>query len=434
MQMNRRNFIKASAGAAIAAGALGLPYIARATGTPAKIVIVGGGTGGATAAKYLRIMDPSLEVTIVEKNPTYHTCFLSNEVLSGDRTLESLEFGYDGLKKHGVTVVQGEVTGIDEKAKQIKLADGKTLPYDRAIVSPGVSFKYEEVEGYDESMIEKIPHAWKAGPQTTILRKQLEEMKDGGVVIIVPPVDPFRCPPGPYERACQIAMYLKDHKPKSKILILDPKEKFSKFGLFTQAWKELYGYGTDNSLIEWMPPSKQGKLVRVDAATMTLVAGDMEDEHKGDVINIIPPQKAGQVAFAMGLTEGDWCPVNKQTFESTKVPGVYVIGDAAIATEMPKSAYAANSQAKVCAAAIVAALSGKEMVDPSYVNTCYSVLGKDYGISVAAVYRYNKEENVIASVKDSGGLSPENATPAQRKREVEYAYSWFKNITADMFS
>jgi len=434
MTMTRRGFLKATAAGA-AVGAAGLPHIAKAGGGK-KVVVIGGGAGGAVAAKYIKMMDASIDVTLVEKNPDYHTCFLSNEVLSGDRTIESLHFTYKGLEARGIKVVKGKATGLDAANKTVMVGSDK-LPYDRLVVSPGVDYKWEAIEGYSAEVAEtKIPHAWKAGPQTVMLRKQLEAMKDGGTVIIVAPPNPFRCPPGPYERASQIAHYLKQHKPKSKIVLLDAKEKFSKFGLFRQGWEKLYGFNPDKNdggFIKWAPPSEGGKVIAVRAKENIVVAGDMEDEHKGDVINIIPPQKAGKVAFDMGLVDGDWCPINKRTFESTLVAGVHVIGDASVATKMPKSAYAANSQAKVCAAAIVAALNGKEMVDPSYVNTCYSILGEDYGISVAAVYRYNKEKDLIAGVEGAGGLTPMDASAEDHKREVTYAYSWFRNITQDMF-
>jgi len=426
--ITRRSFLKASAATAAAVSMVGAPHVARAAGQ--KVVIVGGGTGGATAAKYLRMADASIEVTMIEKNANYHTCYLSNEVLSGDRTIDSIKFGYDGLKAHGVNIVIDEVTGIDPAAKKVTTKGNGDFSYDRLIVAPGVSLKYDTIDGYDETVAETITHAWKAGPQTVTLRKQLEAMKDGGTVAIAAPPNPFRCPPGPYERASQIAMYLQKHKPKSKVIILDAKEKFSKQGLFTQAWTELYGYGTDNSMIEWRPASAEGKVTGVDAANNTAISGEMGTETKADVLNIIPAQKAGAIAFAADLVDDSgWCPVNKKTFESTKHAGVYVIGDACIATKMPKSGYAANSQAKVCATAIVAAFQGKEMVTPSYLNTCYSIVGENYGISVAAVYRL--EGDIIKKV--SGGLTPKDASAAQRKREMMYAHSWFKNITADIF-
>ena len=432
MSITRRSFLKATAGSVAAAGVSGFPYIANA-GAGKNVVVIGGGAGGAIAAKYIKMMDASIDVTLIEKNQDYHSCFLSNEVLSGDRTLESLRFGYKGLENRGIKVVFGEAEAVDLDKKQVKVA-GNDIPFDRLVVSPGVDFKWDAIDGYSAEVAEKIPHAWKAGPQTTILRKQLEDMKDGGTVVISAPPNPFRCPPGPYERACQIAHYLKQHKPKSKVIILDAKDKFSKQGLFTQGWKDLYGFGTDDSLIEWRSAAEQGKVVGVDADGMAVIAGDMEDSHKADVINIIPPQKAGKIAFAIeGLVDGDWCPVDKATFESSKVPGVHVIGDASDAAKMPKSAYAANSQGKVCAAAVVSALQGKDMPDPTYVNTCYSILGEDYGISVAAVYRYSKDDNMIKGVEGAGGLSPSDASAEDRKREVEYAYSWFRNIIEDMF-
>lgn len=428
--MNRRHFIRITASATAAASLMSFPFIVRGAGK--QVVIIGGGAGGATAARYIRELDDSIEVTLIEPKEHYHTCFMSNEVLSGERSIESIQFNYQGLTKHGVKVIPSRATAIDPEAKKVTLENGDSVSYERLIVSPGIDFKWDAIEGYDQKVSEKIPHAWQAGPQTQTLRQQLEAMKDGGSVIIAPPDNPFRCPPGPYERASQIAMYLKQHKPKSKILILDAKEAFSKQGLFTQGWKKLYGYGSDNSMIEWLPPSKQGKVVRVDANSMTVYAGEFEDAHKADVINIIPPQTAGKIALDSGLADDSgWCPVDKKTFESTRHKNIHVLGDASIATKMPKSAYAANSQAKVCAAAIVAALQGKEMGTPSYVNTCYSIVGADYGISVAAVYQL--QEDTITPVEGAGGLTPSDASAETLKREVAYAHSWFKNITHEMF-
>ena len=423
-EITRRNFVKL-AGAATAVGVLGFPHIAKAAGK--RVVIVGGGVGGSTAAKYLRMMDPSIEVTLIEKNANYHTCFMSNEVLSGERTLDSIKFGYDGVKGHGVKVVTDEVTAIDPVAKKVTTKGGQTFEYDRAIVSPGVSFKFEAIEGYSAEVAATIPHAWKAGPQTATLRKQLEAMKDGGVVVICAPPNPFRCPPGPYERASQIAMYLQESKPKSKVIILDPKDKFSKQGLFTKAW-EHFKYN-----IEWVKGAEDGGVGRIDAKTLTAYGKNGLSEVKADVLNVIPPQKAGKIAFAADLVDGDWCPVDKVTFESKKHKDIHVIGDAAVATKMPKSGYAANSQAKVCAAAVVDMLNGRTPGTPSYVNTCYSIAGKDYGFSVAAVYRYNAEADEIAGVKDAGGLTPADASAEDLRREVGYAHSWFNNITHDVF-
>lgn len=426
MKITRRGFIQAT-GAATAAGMAGVPYLA--LGASKKVVVVGGGTGGATAAKYIKRADPSIDVTLIEANKHYFTCYMSNEVLSGDRTLDSIKFGYDGLAGHGVKVVHDMVTGIDAGKKTVTTKGGQSFNYDRCVVAPGIDFKWEAIEGYDADVAETVTHAWKAGPQTATLRKQLEAMKDGGTVIIAPPPNPFRCPPGPYERTSQIAMYLKQHKPKSKILILDPKDKFSKQGLFTGAWKKMYGYGTDNSMITWVNGAGGGKIESVDAGAMEVQAE--VEAFKGDVINIIPPQKAGKIAFAAGLTKGDWCPVDLQTFESTIHPGIHVIGDASIAKGMPKSGYAANSEAKVCAAAVAAMLNGQPAPVPSYVNTCYSIAGEDYGFSVAAVYRLADDKSKINKV--SGGLTPGDASAETLAREVKYAHSWFKNITDDIF-
>ena len=439
-RITRRNFLK-STGAVGAVGAVGLagfPQIAAAMkhGGGKKVVVVGGGIGGATCARYLKMADMGIDVTLVEPKANYHTCFMSNEVLSGDRPIESIRFGYDQLVKEGINVVKDSVTAIDSNAKKITTAGGNTLAYDRCVVAPGIDFKWETIEGYDPAVAESIPHAWQAGPQTATLRKQLETMKDGGTVVICPPPNPFRCPPGPYERASLIAKYLQAQRPKSKILILDAKAKFSKQGLFTQGWEKLYGYGTDNSLIEWISSEQTvGGIASVDAKAMT-VTTKFGDTHKADVLNVIPAQKAGKIAFAAGLTDGDWCPVDKATFESTIVPGVHVIGDASIATKMPKSGYSANTQAKVCAAAVVAMLNGDEPGTPSWINTCYSIVGKDYGISVAAVYRLGEDDKggqIIDTVKGAGGLTPSDASQQQLKREVAYAHSWFNNITKDVF-
>jgi len=422
-KINRRNFIKIAGGAA-AVSAIGFPAIAAAAGKK-QVVIVGGGTAGATAAKYIRRADDSVEVTLIEPNEHYYTCYLSNEVLGGSRKLDTLRFGYDGLRKHGVMVVKDTVTGIDPTGRKVVTKGGESFSYDRCIVAPGISFR-DNIEGYDAAAAEKFPHAWKAGEQTALLRGQLEAMADGGTVLIAAPPNPFRCPPGPYERASQIAHYLKTHKPKSKILIFDAKDKFSKQGLFQQGWERHYP-----GMIEWKKAADTGGgIVRVDAKAGT-VSTDFDDM-KVDVANIIPAQKAGVIAAAAGLTDDSgWCPIAGKTFESTIHEGIHVIGDAAIAAPLPKSGYAANSQAKVVAAAVVELVNGREAGTPSWVNTCYSIITPDDGISVAMVY--NLVDGKVAKVKDAGGLTPMDSPPAMRKREVQYAYSWFDNITHDTF-
>lgn len=432
-KINRRDFLKAAGVAGMAAG---LPLAAGSVaaapagkGTKARVVVVGGGPGGATAAKYLRKADPSIEVTLIERNQHYHTCFMSNEVLAGLRTLDSIKFGYDGLAKHGVKVVHDTVTGIDPAAKKITTQGGKTFAYDRLILSPGIDIKWGAIQGYDEAASQIMPHAWKAGPQTALLRKQLEAMPNGGKVIIAAPGNPFRCPPGPYERASLIAHYLKKHKPKSKIVILDAKDDFSKQGLFMQGWEQHY-----KGMIEWVKGADtNGGVKRVDTKKMTVYTDF--DEIKADVVNIIPPQKAGAIGQVAGIADDKgWCPVDKKSFESTKHKGIHIIGDAAVASDMPKSGYAANSQAKVCALAIVDMLNGREPGTPSYVNTCYSIITPDHGISVAAVYRLDTAGDGTQKIaQTAGGLSPRDAGPEVRKREVAYAHSWFTNLTHDMF-
>ena len=426
MSTTRRQFLKTSAGAA-AASLLGLPAILRAAPPKARVVIVGGGYGGTIAAKYIRMADPDIRVTLIEKSDVYVSCPLSNEVLSGERDLKSLSFNYRGLSRRGIAVIQDEIVEIDPAQRFLRGRTGGRYNYDKLILSPGVSFRWDAVEGMSEEVANtRIPHAWKAGPQTTLLRKQLEAMPDGGVCAIVAPPNPFRCPPGPYERAAQIALYFKHHKPKSKVMILDAKDAFSKQGLFQAGWKQNYG-----DMIEWVSGAQGGIIESIDPKTRTLV-GTVE-EFKADVVNLIPPQKAGALAQTAGLADASgWCPVNQQTFESSLHPNIHVIGDSAIAGAMPKSGYSANSQGKVCAAAVVAAVNGLPAPEPSYVNTCYSIIAPDYGISVAGVYEL--KDGKIVEVAGAGGLSPADADARTRAIEVQFALGWFRNITADMFT
>ncbi|MCP3851835.1 MAG: FAD-dependent oxidoreductase [Gammaproteobacteria bacterium] len=392
-----------------------------------RVVVIGGGYGGAITAKYIKLEDPSVEVKLIDQNANYVSCPLSNEVLSGDRDIESLTFNYSKMSKnHGVEFVHNKVVEINAEKRFVKGQDGSTYYYDKLVVSPGVSYKWDAFDGYSEEVANtSMPHAWKAGAQTTLLRKQLLAMKDGGVCYISAPPNPFRCPPGPYERAAQIAMYFKHHKPKSKVVILDTKDRFSKQALFKQGWAQHYG-----DMVEWVSGAEGGIIEGVDAKNMTLI-GEV-DEYKGDVVNVIPPQKAGHIAHVAGLTDDSgWCPVDQKTFESTIHQDIHVIGDACKAGKMPKSGYAANSQGKVCAKAIIAHLNGTSVEEPSYVNTCYSIVAHDHGFSVAAVYQL--QNGVIMPVKGAGGLSPIDASKRTRANEVQYALGWYKNITSDMF-
>lgn len=445
--IKRRRFLK-MVGAAPAAGGLlggcgdksgqmdtpdaGMEATAPAVGkqAAARVVVIGGGFGGATAAKYIREFSAnSVDVTLVEPKQAFVTCPGSNWVLGGLRDMNFITHSYAALQnKHGVTVVHDRVTSIDPDAQQVTLAGGDSLKYDRLVVSPGIAFR-DNIEGYTAAAMEKIPHAWQAGPQTILLRQQLEAMPDGGTVIMAAPPDPFRCPPGPPERASMIAGYLQKYKPKSKVLILDAKDKFSKQGLFIEGWTQHYGYGTDNSLIEWIPASKDGAVRAVDVQGMRVMTEF--GEHTGDVINIIPAQKAGDIAAQSGLTDDSgWCPVDHLTWESTLVAKVHVIGDAAIQSPLPKSGFAANSEAKVCAASIVRLLEGKSMLDPSWINTCYSLITQQHGISVAMVYAL--VDGKVAKVEGAGGVSKSNDPPG-RALEASYAVDWYQNITYDIF-
>ncbi|WP_340117611.1 NAD(P)/FAD-dependent oxidoreductase [Pelagibius sp. 7325] len=409
--------------AAAAAAPFAAPYVAKAA--TAKVVVIGGGFGGATAAKYLRRFDSGLEVTLIEPNETFVTCPFSNTVIGGVNPIGRITHGYDGLRRHGVTVVQDLAAAIDAERKEVRLAGGSAVPYDRLIVSPGIDFKWGAIEGADESIVEKIPHAWKAGAQTTLLRRQLEAMPDGGVFVISPPDNPFRCPPGPGERISMVAHYFKTHKPKSKIIALDPKKSFSKQGLFKQGWEQLYP-----GMIDYRNLENDGRVVRVDADTMTLHTDF--GEVAGDVVNFIPPQQAGRIAQESGLADNTrWCPVQPATFESALVPGIHVIGDATIAAPMPKSGFAASTQAKVAAAAIASVLNGQDPAAPKFVNTCYSLVAPDYGISVAGVY--NVQDGKIVELEGAGGLSPGDADHSFRQREADYARGWYDSITQDIF-
>lgn len=424
-RLSRRNFLALLGGTA-ATGLLGFP-VACPGAYKARVVVVGGGYGGATAAKYLRLIDPRIQVILIEKDEKFISCALSNEVLAGERTLSSLSFNYQSLAiYYGVSLVHDEVTRIDAVRRVAVTRSGQEYGFDRLVVAPGVNFRWNEIDGYDNAAAQLLPHAWYAGEQTLLLRRQLEAMPDGGRIYIVAPPNPYKCPPGPYERAALIAHYLKQHgKGRSKIIILDAKDSFAKQALFQQGWERYYP-----GMISWVPASEDGRVLGVNAEKRTLFTEF--EVHKGDVVNVIPPQKAGHIAEQAGLTDGQgWCPVDQQTFESKMRENVHVIGDACIAEPMPKSGYSANSQAKVCADAIGALIDGAEPALPSYINTCYSIIAPDYGISVAAVYRL--ENGKIVAVEGAGGTSPLNASAWERKMEATYARSWFDNITSDIF-
>ena len=352
--IDRREFgrlLGAAAFASAGSGLIGRPAVAQRS---AKVVIVGGGAGGGTVARILKTEAPDLDVTVIEARPVYTTCFNSNHFFGGFRTFASLQQSYDGLKKLGINVVNDMATAIDAGKKNVTLAGGQALAYDRLVLSPGIDFNYAAIEGYSAEAAEIMPHAWKAGPQTLLLMKQLEAMDDGGVVVMTVPGNPYRCPPGPYERACMIGHFLKTHKPKSKLVIFDAKPTFSKQGAFEEAFEKYYAGIIDLNLTNEID---NFDVVRVDPKALE-VETKSGIKLKGAVVNVIPPQTAGNIAAKAGCTEGAWCPIRPQNFMSAKADGIYVIGDSAIAAEMPKSAFSANSQGRVVAADLLADLKG----------------------------------------------------------------------------
>ncbi|MFZ5483714.1 MAG: FCSD flavin-binding domain-containing protein [Pseudomonadota bacterium] len=429
--MNRRELIKAL-GAAGALTLLGQPAFAASKKKSAHIVIIGGGIGGATAAKYLRLAAPSVKITLVEPVKRFITCLRSNDVAVGHMTLDDITFTYDALRsKYKVNVVHDRAIGFDPDKKTVQLDQGGKLGYDKLVVSPGIDFIFGDVEGYHrEASQTTMPHAWKAGPQTLLLKKQLEAMPQGGTFLMVAPPNPFRCPPGPYERASLVAEWMQKHNPKAKVIILDHKDAFTKDVPFKKAWERLYGYNTPNSMIEWIPAAQGGTPVRVDAANRTVVA--KAGTFKADVVNYIAPQRAGTLAFRMGLTNRDgWCPVNRRTFESEIVRDVHVIGDACVGDSMPKSGYSANSQAKVAVQAIADMLAGKTPGEPSMINVCYSLAGEDYGVSIADIFKV--VDNRIIKLPASG-VSPITDSPAQPLLEAVYQRNWHRTFANDCFA
>jgi NADPH-dependent 2,4-dienoyl-CoA reductase/sulfur reductase-like enzyme len=412
---------------AAAATSLALPFVSRTAAgqTLARVVVVGGGFGGASAARELRKVEPRIQVTLVEANQVFTSCPYSNEVIAGLRDISEQRFGYDAVAASGVRVVHSIATAVDPIAKVVTLDATTSLQYDRLILSPGIDLIFDGVEGYSPAGAELLPHAWKAGDQTTLLRRQLEAMADGGTVIISAPANPYRCPPGPYERASLIAYYLKTKKPKSKLLILDAKDAFSKQKLFMNAWAKLYP-----GMIEWVSLSDGGKVTSVHPASKVFETDFAA--HEADVGCVIPPQRAGNIAQVAGAADkSGWCPVDPVTFESKLVPGIHVIGDAAVGGAMPKSAFAANAQAKVCAVAVAQMLAGAKPADPLLVNTCYSMVEPGYGISVAGVYR--PKNGLLTEVEGAGGTSPLDAPAETRTTEAEYGAAWFKTITSEAF-
>ena len=417
--LTRRDVARGIA-ASVAASALPCPALAQSA---ARVVVVGGGFGGASCARAFRQIDPKLQVTLIEPNRTFAACPFSNEVIAGLRELTAQQFHYDAIASEGVSVVQQAATRIDPQARTITLADGGSLNYDRLVLAPGIDLRFDALPGYTEDAALKMPHAWKAGEQTILLRKQIEAMEDGGLVVIAVPAAPLRCPPAPYERASLIAHYLKAKKPRSKILILDAKDGFSQQKLFEAAWKELYP-----GMIERIALSQGGRVTSVDAATSAIVTDF--GNYTAQVASVIPPQKAGRIAEIAGAADNTgWCPIDPVNFVSKLVPNIHVIGDAAIAGGIAKSASAAQAQGKACAAAIAGMLSGKSPETPRLTGTCYNTVAPGYAFSQSGVYQ--PKDGLFAEVENI--TSPVNAPREVRQRESERAESWFKTITVDAF-
>lgn len=414
--MRRRDFLKLAGAASLAGCATRSP-----TPSKARVVVIGGGFGGATAAKYIRLWDPAIDVVLVERESSFISCPISNLMLAGYTGMAEISRGYDALRRHGVQVVHDEAVAIDSAKKTVRLARGGELAYERLIVSPGIDFNFGEVQGYEAAMGEgAVLHAWKAGPQTVALRRQLEQMPDGGVYILSIPLAPYRCPPGPYERASVIAGYFKQAKPRSKVLVLDANPDItSKAGLFKRAWSDLYP-----GIIEYRGNSRA---VAVDGKNKTV---KLElDDVKGDVLNVVPPHRAGDIAMKAGLitTNNRWCDVDWRTMESKAVKGVHVLGDATLsAPAMPKSASMANNHAKIAAAAIIDFLNGRTPEPVKILNTCYSFVSQKEAIRVSSVHQWEAGQATLVAVKGSGGVSA-----ARSEAEANYAWSWARTIWAD---
>lgn len=418
--VTRRNAVL---GITAVATSLAVPSILHAQ-SAGRIVVVGGGFGGAACARALKRAQENLQVILIEPNTVFTSCPFSNEVIAGRRDIEAQQFDYDKLAAEGITVIGHAASRIEPQQRSVMTADGVALPYDRLVLSPGIDFHFEALLGYDEAASEEMPHAWKAGAQTLLLRKQLEAMDDGGVVAIAIPANPSRCPPAPYERASLIAHYLKTKKPRSKVLILDAKDAFSQQRLFEKAWKELYG-----DMIERVALSQGGRVTSVDAATRAIVTEF--GSYTPDVANVIPSQRAGRIAGIAGAADATgWCPIDPVTFESKLVPNIHVIGDACLGGGIPKSASAATAQGKACAAAIVNLLAGRAAETQRLTGVCYNTVAPGYGFSL--IGHYQAKGDIFAEV-EGGATSPVDAPRELRAREAAEAERWFQMITADTF-
>ena len=422
MKLNRRLFL--GTGAAAAASLSAPSVLADGHGKP-RVVVIGGGAGGATAARYIaKDSDGAIEVTLVEPSRRYYTCFFSNLYIGGFQEYDDLGHGYGTLAAdHGVNVVHDWAVDVDRDSKTVSLASGGSLSYDKLILSPGIDFIDDSVPGWSIADQDKMPHAYKGGTQAQLLKAQIMAMPEGGTYAMVAPPNPYRCPPGPYERVSMVAHLLKATNPTAKIIIADPKPKFSKMGLFQEGWGDAYA-----GMIDWIGEDFGGGSVEVNAEAMTVTIDG--EETKVDACNVIPAQKAGRIAEMAGVTDGNWAPVNAADMSTKADPDVYVLGDASQQGDMPKSGFSANSQAKVCANAVRGALTGSKVFPAKFSNTCWSLIDTDNGVKVGATYEPTDEK--IAKV--DGFISQVGESAEIRKATYEESLGWYAGITSDMFS
>ena len=417
--LNRRQFNGLLA--ASAATTLGVPQIS--LGAAAKVVVIGGGAGGASAARHIAIESGgTIDVTLIEPSRRYYTCFFSNIYLGGFRDYESIGHSYGMLaSKHGINVIHDWAVGVDSANRTVRLGSGENIPYDRLVISPGIDFKFDSIPGYSIEIQTRMPHAYRSGTQAHVLRSQVENMKQGGTFVMVTPPNPYRCPPGPYERVSMIAHQFKQKNPTAKIIVIDPKLKFAKQGLFTEGWDQHYP-----GMVEWTTTGLVGDLKNVDAASMTIETE--EETFKADAACVIPAQRAGSIAMAAGVTDGDWAPIDPASLRSRAVENIFVLGDASVATAMPKSAYSANSQAKVAVKTIVAELGGSEPAGAGYSNTCWSLISPDNSVKVGAVYKPGAEAIEV----ESSFISQTGEDADTRSTNFSDSESWYNAIINDM--
>lgn len=426
--IDRRGLIK-GVGAASALAVSGVTNVTYAQTAAPRVVIIGGGAGGATAATYLLRQAPNVNVTLIEPDQKYVSCFFSNLFIGGFRTIESITHSYAEHKRQGINVVHDLAVDVDTAKKTVTLISGSRLPYDRLVLSPGFDFKYDAIEGYSREVSQTMPHAWRAGPQSVLLKSQIEAMPERGVVVLAAPPDPYSCPPGPYERACMIAHLLKTKKPGAKLIVFDPKTTFSKQAVFVEAFQKHY-----SGIVEFNLTTEidDFTVVSVDPATKTVVTkGGIKV--KADVVNIIPAQRAGGIAKRAGCVEGDWCPIVPETFASAKVPDIYIIGDAAVASDMPKSGFSANNQGKLVANVLASELGSKELFPQRLRNTCWSLVAPNDCIKIGANYSVGEREGKKRLIAFDGFVSEPGEGDGERRENFEESVGWYSAITSDMF-